>query len=133
MEFIYILQRKSYYHQTSNIRHTLVGNEIVDPSDVVGASPVNDAGCSSNTFILDLTPGLNWAKIIIARPDRNISTFWDLVHLIPNSNIKSLLNTKLVLSVHKMFWQNMWDLDLTITVPADVLSLVVVGHLQAQC
>ena len=28
------------YHQTSNISHTLVGNKIVDQSDVVGASPV---------------------------------------------------------------------------------------------
>ena len=26
------------YHQTSNISHTLVGNKIVDHSDVVGAS-----------------------------------------------------------------------------------------------
>ena len=31
------------YHQTSNISHTLVGNEIVDHSDVVGASPVGAA------------------------------------------------------------------------------------------
>ena len=31
------------YHQTSNIRHTLVGDKIVDHSDVVGASPVGAA------------------------------------------------------------------------------------------
>ena len=36
------------YRKTSNIRRTLVGNKIVDHSDVVGASPV---------FILDLTSG----------------------------------------------------------------------------
>ena len=30
------------YRQVSNIRRTLVGNEIVDHSDVVGASPVGD-------------------------------------------------------------------------------------------
>ena len=29
-----------YYHQTSNISCTLVGDKIVDHSDVVGASPV---------------------------------------------------------------------------------------------
>ena len=40
---------KSSYHQTSIIRHILVGNEIVDNSDVAGALPVS----------LDLTPGLN--------------------------------------------------------------------------
>ena len=28
------------YRQTSNISHTLVGNKIVDHSDVVGAWPV---------------------------------------------------------------------------------------------
>ena len=28
-----------YYRQTSNIRHTLAGNEIIDHSDVVEASP----------------------------------------------------------------------------------------------
>ena len=31
------------YRKTSNIRHTLVGNKIVDHSDVVGASPVGAA------------------------------------------------------------------------------------------
>ena len=34
------------YHQTSNIRHTLVGSENIDPSDVVGASPM---GAAPNT------------------------------------------------------------------------------------
>ena len=32
-----------YYHQVSNIRRTLVGNTIVDHSDVAGASPVGAA------------------------------------------------------------------------------------------
>ena len=31
------------YRLVSNIRHTLVGNKIVDHSDVVGASPVGAA------------------------------------------------------------------------------------------
>ena len=31
------------YRKTSNIRRTLVGNKIVDHSDVVGASPVGAA------------------------------------------------------------------------------------------
>ena len=31
------------YHQTSNISHILVGNKIVDHSNVVGASPVGAA------------------------------------------------------------------------------------------
>ena len=36
------------YHQTSNISHTLVGNKIVDHSDVVGASPVGTAPTTSS-------------------------------------------------------------------------------------
>ena len=53
------------YCQTSNISHTivLVGNEIVDHSDVVGAAPTswNSACrcCSNYIFILGLTPGFN--------------------------------------------------------------------------
>ena len=35
------------YRQVSNIRHTLVGNKIVDHSDVFGASPVGAAPTTS--------------------------------------------------------------------------------------
>ena len=37
-----------HYHKTSNISRTLVGNEIVDNSDVVGASPVGAAPTTSS-------------------------------------------------------------------------------------
>ena len=36
------------YRQTYNIRRTLVGNKIVDHSDVVGASPVAAAPTTSS-------------------------------------------------------------------------------------
>ena len=36
------------YRQVSNIRRTLVSNEIVDHSDVVGASPVGAAPTTSS-------------------------------------------------------------------------------------
>ena len=36
------------YCKTSNIRRTLVGNNIVDHSDVVGASPVGAAPTTSS-------------------------------------------------------------------------------------
>ena len=49
------------YCQFSNIRRILVGNLIVDHSNVVGASPVDAAPTSSSC--LDLTAGLmDWAK-----------------------------------------------------------------------
>ena len=40
--------RHTIYRQTSNITPTLVGNEIVDHSDVVGASPVGAAPTTSS-------------------------------------------------------------------------------------
>ena len=43
-----ITQLSETYRQVSNIRHTLVGNEIVDHSDVVGASPVGAAPTTSS-------------------------------------------------------------------------------------
>ena len=46
---------KCKYRKTSNIRWTLVGNKIVDHSDVVGASPVG----SNYIFFLGLIPGFN--------------------------------------------------------------------------
>ena len=36
-----------WYHKTSNMSGTLVGNKIVDHSDVVGASPVGAAPTTS--------------------------------------------------------------------------------------
>ena len=36
------------YRQVSNIRRTIVGNQIVDCSDVVGASPVGAAPTTSS-------------------------------------------------------------------------------------
>ena len=46
----YIAQHpwKSIYRQVSDIRLTLVGNTIVDHSDVVGASPVGAAPTTSS-------------------------------------------------------------------------------------
>ena len=35
------------YRKTSNISRTLVGNKIVDNSDVVGAAPTGDAPTTS--------------------------------------------------------------------------------------
>ena len=39
---------KFEYRKTSNISRTLVGNKIVDNSDVVGASPVGAAPITSS-------------------------------------------------------------------------------------
>ena len=58
------------YRQVSNIRRTLVGNKIVDHSDVVWASPVGAAPTTSS-FSTELMASLNWEKTT-ARRDENI-------------------------------------------------------------
>ena len=42
------IANKLNYRKVSNIRHTLVGNKIVDHSDVAGASPVGTAPTTSS-------------------------------------------------------------------------------------
>ena len=41
------LNQSTMYRRTSDVRHTLVGNKIVDHSDVVGASPIGAAPTTS--------------------------------------------------------------------------------------
>ena len=45
--FVGVVLLCKIYRQVSNIRRTLVGNKIVDNSDVVGASPVGAAPTTS--------------------------------------------------------------------------------------
>ena len=42
------LKEYSHYHQTSKISRTLVGNKLVDHSDVVGAAPVGTTPTTSS-------------------------------------------------------------------------------------
>ena len=49
------------YCQISNIKHTLVGNKIVDHSDVVGASPVA-ATPTTSSFSNQHLASMDWAK-----------------------------------------------------------------------
>ena len=46
--YIPLYSAKFTYRKDSNISRTLVGNEIVDNSDVVGASPVGAAPTTSS-------------------------------------------------------------------------------------
>ena len=63
------------YRQVSNIGRGLIGNQIVDHSDVVGASP-------NYIFILHLTLGFNILRKDNCKPRRETFKFWDLVRLI---------------------------------------------------
>ena len=63
------------YRETSNIRCTLVGNKIVDHSDVVGASPVGAAPTTSSFSTWHLASG-DSAKTA-AWQYENLSSVWD--------------------------------------------------------
>ena len=71
---------RAYYRQVSNIRRTLVGNTIVDHSDVVGASPVG----ASALLQLHLHFPLNiWFRYIAQwQLHAETSKSWDLMRLI---------------------------------------------------
>ena len=59
-----------YYCKTSDIRLTLLGNIVVDHSDVVGA-----------VFILDLIPDFNGLDKDNCKMRQETFKVWDLVHL----------------------------------------------------
>ena len=61
-----------YYRQVSKIRRTLVGNKIVDHSDVVGASPVGAAPTTTSFSTYDLA-SLDWAKTIARRDEKHLN------------------------------------------------------------
>ena len=80
LHMVYLLIEKKYYCQTSNISCTLIGNEIVDHPDAVGASPVGAA--PNYFFILDLTSGFNGLRKDNRKTRRESFKFCDLVQLI---------------------------------------------------
>ena len=67
------------YRKISNMRRTLVGNNIVDQSDVVGASPVGAAPTTSSFF--DLTSGFKGFGKDSRKPLRESFKNWNLVRL----------------------------------------------------
>ena len=74
-------QEHDTYCQTSDVRRTLVGNKIVDHSDVVGASPVG-AAASNCIFIIDLITGFNGLGKDNIKTRKESFQFYDLVCLI---------------------------------------------------
>ena len=60
------------YRQASNIRATLVENEIVDHSDVVGASPVGAAPTTSS-FSTQHMASLDGAKTTARQDEKHLS------------------------------------------------------------
>ena len=65
------------YCKTSNISRTLVGDKIIDPSDVVGASPVGAAPTTSS-----LSTWLQWIGKDNCKTRREPFKFWDLMRLV---------------------------------------------------
>ena len=70
----------NYYHQVSNISRTLVGNTIVDHSDVVGASPVGAAPTTSSFSTWRLA-SLDWEKTTARQDEKDLSlAIWCLLY-----------------------------------------------------
>ena len=60
------------YHEVSNISHTLVGNWIVDHSDVVGASPVG-AATTTSSFSTQHLASIYCTKTTASREEKHLS------------------------------------------------------------
>ena len=75
--YCYSKQTHLEYRQTSNIRRTLVGNDIADDSDVVACRC-----CCNYILIIDLTPGFNGLDKDNCKTRRETFRFWYLVRLI---------------------------------------------------
>ena len=60
------------YCQTSNIRCTLVGNKIVDQSNVVWASPVG-AAPNTSSFLTQHLASMDWAKTAARWDEKHLS------------------------------------------------------------
>ena len=73
-EMIHSLKVTIQYHQTSNIYRILVGNKIVDHSDVVGAPPVGAAPTISSFSNYHMA-AMDWANTTASR-EGNISVLW---------------------------------------------------------
>ena len=78
----YYYQIPVKYRKLSNISRTLVGNKIVDHSDVVGASPV---GAAPTTSFFNLTPGFSGLGKDNSMTRRETFMFWEWVRLILES------------------------------------------------
>ena len=68
------------YRQVSNIRCTLLGNKIVDHSDVVGASPVGAAPTTSS-FWTEHLASLDSATVTARRDEKHLSLgIWSILY-----------------------------------------------------
>ena len=79
------------YRQVSNISRTLVGNEMVDHSDVVGASPVGAAPTTSS-FSTKHLASLDWAKTAALRDEKHLSlAIWCVLYWRFYASLTSLM------------------------------------------
>ena len=81
---------KSNYCQTSNTNHTLVGNKLVDHSDVVGTSTLGAAPPTSSFSTWHLA-SMDWAKTTARRDEKHLSdVIWcDLYWRFYGTSVKS--------------------------------------------
>ena len=66
------MSEKYHYRKTSNISHNLVGDKIVDHSDVVGAAPVGAAPTTSSVLTYHLV-SVDWAETTARQDEKYLS------------------------------------------------------------
>ena len=76
----YIYWKFDGYRQVSNISRTLVGNLIVDHSDVVGVSPVGAAPTASS-FSTEHLASTYWTKTTASQDEKRLSFgIWSVLY-----------------------------------------------------
>ena len=67
-----IIMKTCIYCKNSNISRTMVGNKIVDHSDVIGAVPIGAAPTTSS-FSTQHLASMDWAKTTVKQDERHLS------------------------------------------------------------
>ena len=82
------------YRQTSNISRNLLGNKIVDHSDVVGVSPVSAAPTTSSFSTL---ASMDWAKTTARLDEKHlIFVIWSILYWRFDSKLYSVSDLQLL-------------------------------------
>ena len=96
------------YRKTSNIRRPLLGNRIVDHSDVVGASPAGAAQTTSSFSVQ--CPTSNWlGQVNCKTPEkRNILSLGFGASYIRDLTVYVVTHSYICYAVHSTFWTSSW-------------------------
>ena len=95
---------KHNYCQISNISHTSIGNEFIDHSDVVGASPVGAAPTTSSFWTQHLA-SMDWSKTTARRDQKHLSFgIWCALYYRVDGTVCWALSGQKLAGIHFCLW-----------------------------